>query len=169
MKRTLTLIRHAKSSHDDPTLRDFSRPLNPRGQADAPRIGHHLAHHLLWSPDLILCSTATRTLHTARLLTQGMGDPHHFIQHEPRIYEATVPTLLEIIQETPDSLPHLALIGHNPGLEHLANWLLGTHPLPSLVTCAVLILQLHTPTWSPLTPGCAQLQHHLEPRSLPSE
>lgn len=165
--KQLTLIRHAKSSHDDPTLQDFYRSLNERGEEDAPRMGRQLASTLGWSPDLVLCSSAVRTLRTARLLLKALGDPDRMIHQEPRIYEASVPDLVEVVEETSDSVGHLALIGHNPGLENLANWLVGERVINGLVTCAVVILELTIPNWEKLQPGCASLLHYLEPRKIP--
>jgi len=65
--KTLFLVRHAKSSRDDPTLPDKERPLNDRGMRDAPRMGERLAAHDV-KPDLILSSPAVRALATAQII-----------------------------------------------------------------------------------------------------
>ena len=163
----LTLIRHAKSSHDDASLRDFYRTLNERGCEDAPRMGRHLAEVCGWSPDLIVCSTAVRTLRTAKLLLEGMGDPERYLQQEGRIYEASVSELLELVQETSDSVEHVSFIGHNPGMENLTNWLVGERAIQGFVTCAVAMLELQIPDWQGLKPGCGKLLKYLEPREIP--
>jgi len=162
----LTLIRHAKSSHDDPSLRDFHRTLNERGLEDAPRMGRHLAEEFKWSPDLIVCSTAVRTLRTAKLLLEGMGEPERYVHQEGRIYESSVSELIEVVQETKDSFGHLAIIGHNPGMENLANWLVGERAIQGLVTCAVAMLELEISDWRSLKSGCGRLLQYLEPRKI---
>ena len=163
----LTLIRHAKSSHDDPSLRDFHRTLNERGLEDAPRMGRHLAEEFKWSPDLIVCSTAVRTLRTAKLLLEGMGEPERYVHQEGRIYESSVSELIEVVQETNDSVGHLAMIGHNPGMENLANWLVGERTIQGFVTCAVAMLELEISDWRSLRSGCGKLLQYLEPRKIP--
>ena len=165
MKR-LTLIRHAKSSHDDPSLRDFYRTLNERGLEDAPRMGRHLAEEFQWSPDLMVCSTALRTLRTAKLLLEGMGDPDRYLHQEGRIYESSVSELIEVVQETDDSVGHLCIIGHNPGMENLTNWLVGERAIQGFVTCAVAMLELDISDWRSLKSGCGKLTHYLEPRKI---
>ena len=165
--KQLSLIRHAKSSHDDPSSRDFYRTLNERGREDAPRMGRHLAKVFEWSPELIICSTAVRTLRTAKLLLEGLGDPERYVQQEGRIYEASVPELIEVVQGTADSVEHLALIGHNPGMENLTNWLVGERVILGFVTCAVAMLELQISDWQSLKASCGILRNYLEPRKIP--
>jgi phosphohistidine phosphatase len=123
MKR-LFLLRHAKSSWDDPDQRDFDRTLNDRGRAAAPAMGRYMAANGV-APDRILVSTARRTRDTFDLVraAAGWSAPTQF---EDRIYMASSDTLLDLIQATPAEAQSLLIIGHNPGLEDLTMLLSGS-------------------------------------------
>jgi phosphohistidine phosphatase len=164
--RQLTLIRHAKSSHDQPGQRDFYRSLNERGYADAPQMGRYLRSALQWKPDSVICSPATRALSTARLLLEAADYDSLLIQQKPEIYEATSDAILEVIHGVPDSVSHLCLVGHNPGMENLANLLVGARAITGFVTCGVAMLELDSKTWAQAGPGCGRLVKFLQPRSL---
>lgn len=115
--KTLSLLRHAKSSWDDPVERDFDRPLNGRGHRAARRMGEWLAEHHA-SFDSVIASPALRIRQTIEGVEAGL-DAKLKPAFDKRIYMASAASLFELIQETPDSVGHLLLIGHNPGLEDL--------------------------------------------------
>lgn len=172
MKR-ITLIRHAKSSWDDSSRSDFERPLNKRGEKDAPRIGRELARTLLDRggvprPDRLVSSPAVRALSTARIIAREIGCPEDEIVEEPRIYEASASALLRLIREFDDSLGHVMLFGHNPGLETLARNLDPEfrgdgHKFP---TCGVFLTELRTDHWSEVAANSAAGGIFLCPRSI---
>jgi len=162
----LTLIRHAKSGHDDPTLRDFVRPLNDRGRRDAPKMGRHLRKEFNFSPDCLISSPATRALTTARAIAAELGENCAPLQQDERIYEAPVSILLEVLREVDDSRQHVCMVGHNPGMENLTNWLAGERTLAGFVTCGVAMLELDISSWEKLRKGCGKLVHFLAPREL---
>ncbi len=164
--RFLTLIRHAKSSHDHPGLRDFYRPLNERGYADAPQMGQYLRSALQWKPDRIICSPATRAMSTARLIAESADYESGIIQQEPNLYEASSMAILDVIQEVPDTVQHLCLVGHNPGMENIANLLVGERGVAGFVTCGVAMLELDVINWRSTQAGCAKLRRFLTPRNL---
>lgn len=116
--KTLTLLRHAKSSWDIPARADFDRPLNARGARAAPLMGRFMAKNGI-APDVVLCSSAVRTRQTLDFILPGMRRPK-----ETRIldalYEADAAALLPFVRAMPDPLSQALLIGHNPGLEDLA-------------------------------------------------
>lgn len=115
--KTLTLLRHAKSTWDDPVARDFDRPLNPRGRRAARTIGREMRTRGL-SLDKVIASPAIRVIETLEEVAAGYGntlDPHY----DQRVYLASVDVLLELIRETDDSIGALLIVGHNPGLERL--------------------------------------------------
>ena len=132
--KKLTLIRHAKSTHQLPLVQDFHRPLNDRGLRDAPLIGKHLkkAHH--FAPDCLITSPAGRARTTALLIAGDIGFPAEDLQEEPRIYEAPLRVLTGVVRHLPDTIHHAVLVGHNPGLELLANWLCGPQTITGLRT-----------------------------------
>jgi phosphohistidine phosphatase len=143
--KTLTIVRHAKSSWDNPGLSDHERPLNKRGYRDAPIMGARLAE---WGPpvDRVISSSAVRALKTAELVIQEMGLPWDEIHIEDALYHATEEEMLEIIREQDDYLDGVMLFGHNPGMTYLVNDLsdLGLENLP---TCGVVILQFDVEDW----------------------
>ena len=144
--KELILVRHAKSSWKDTTLDDRERPLNKRGERDAPAMGARLARRK-WKPDLIVSSPAVRALETARIIAKKLGYPGKDIVLKDRLYGAGIVELLEVIRDSDDSAGRLMLFGHNPGLTELANHL-GPRPIPNLPTCSVLYLVFETDTWS---------------------
>ena len=144
--KELILIRHAKSSWKDSSLDDRERPLNKRGERDAPEMGARLARRK-HKPNLIVSSPAVRALETARIIARKLGYPRKDIAVEDRLYGAGVAELLDVIRNTDESVTTLMLFGHNPGLTELANHL-GPRPIPNLPTCGVLHLRFETETWS---------------------
>lgn len=161
--KLLTLIRHAKSSHDNPAMRDIHRPLNLRGRREAAAMGRHLDVAFRFSPDLMVSSTATRAIATARMIAQETGYDEWSIKQEERIYEAPVSALLEVVRETGDSVNHLAVFGHNPGLENFCNWLCGKRVVEGLRTTGVLLLELDIDAWKATAEGRGHLQQYLYP------
>lgn len=113
----LLIMRHAKSSWDDPDLGDHDRPLNRRGRLAAPRMGELLAAEDRL-PDAVLCSTACRTVETWNLLSTAAG-----CQVQPRflkeIYLADGDDLLKQLHAMPSRSERAMIIGHNPGMEQL--------------------------------------------------
>jgi phosphohistidine phosphatase len=115
--KTLTLLRHAKSVWDDPSLSDFERPLNARGREAARAMGRALrALGLGW--DRILASPAARVTETILGLNESCGPLAPV--YDEAIYLASPATLLDIVRATDDACAALLLIGHNPGMERLA-------------------------------------------------
>lgn len=117
MKR-LTLIRHAKAGRDDPSLRDFDRPLTKRGRADAARIGAHFAA-LRLAPDFVICSPSLRTRQTLDLVANHLGPSARELFVES-LYRATPDAIISAIATAPDEAVHILAVGHNPGLYAVA-------------------------------------------------
>lgn len=165
--KTLTLLRHAKSSWKHPELDDFDRPLNGRGRRDAPEAGARLAQRTV-PPDRIVSSPALRARATAEAVATALAYPLSAIVHEPRIYEAAPGTLLDILRAQPDTCAHLLLVGHNPGLTDFANGLAGAG-LDKLPTAGAYTLTLPIARWadaafgqgSPLAYDRPQRRHEL--------
>jgi len=163
----LTLIRHAKSTHDNPSQDDFDRVLNIRGQKDAPRIGNYLKREFRWQPDKIISSPAARAITTARFIAGEAGYELQRIELEEDIYEASVQRLLGVIKQVEDTIDHLCLVGHNPGLENLSNWLIGERAIEALLTCGVVQMALNIDSWNNVGANCARLVSYVVPRELP--
>jgi phosphohistidine phosphatase len=166
--RRLVVLRHAKSAWPV-GVADHDRPLGPRGHRDAPAAGRALAAADCL-PDLVLCSTAVRARQTWELAArQGATPPP--VRHEPRLYAADVPDLLEVVREVPDEVGTLLIVGHNPGLEELVLTLAGDGLDDALAdvrekfpTSAIAVLAWHGRTWRDLAPGTALLTDMTVPR-----
>ncbi len=162
MVKRLWLLRHAKSSWDDPGLVDHDRPLAPRGRKAAQRMARWAAANGV-RPDLVLCSTALRARATLDLVVHVLGD--HETEIEDGLYHAAGAELLERLRTVRVSVTEVLLIGHNPGLHELACLLAPPGP-EAFPTGALAELRLASDTWSEIGPGCAHLKGLLVPRSL---
>jgi phosphohistidine phosphatase len=151
----LTLIRHAKSSWKEKGQDDFDRPLNERGQRDAPMMGRRLAQARV-APDLIVSSPALRAMTTARIIADAMGYPTSGIVLNKQIYEAELKDLFKVINGFDDHVQHVMLFGHNPGLTELAIYLT-VAPIDNLPTCGVMRIALAVESWADVQQGSGKL------------
>jgi phosphohistidine phosphatase len=111
--KQLFVLRHAKSSWDDPSMPDQDRPLAPRGRRTVAILREHLESSAI-QPALVLCSNARR----ARETLEGVnptGD--HLIEAE--LYDADAGELLDRLRRVADEVRSVMLIGHNPALQVL--------------------------------------------------
>ena len=118
--KTLTILRHAKSSWDHPELTDHDRPLNKRGERDAPVMGDRLMAAGI-RPSLIVSSTAVRAWTTAKIVAKQISYPLEFLQRERDLYHAGVNGLLDVIARQDDGFNSIVVVGHNPGMTDFAN------------------------------------------------
>jgi phosphohistidine phosphatase len=144
--KTLTLIRHAKSSWKDPTLPDWDRPLNKRGRRDAPMMGGRLAAREAYA-DLLITSSAVRAMTTAEAIAAEIEYPADEILVAERLYGADEFEILEVIQNLDDAWDRVMLVGHNPGLTDLVNALSPTG-IDNLPTCGIVELTYDTESWA---------------------
>lgn len=169
---TLSILRHAKSSRDNPRMPDIERPLNERGRTAAPLIGAFLAREKL-VPELVLCSTSVRTRETAGLLfgsiSQAARPP---VQFESVLYLASGRTLLGRVRKGGDGR-HLMIIGHNPGLQMLALELIGEgeEALISAIeqklpTAALVVVRFDVAGWADVRAGSGMLARYVTPKLL---
>lgn len=167
--RTLYLLRHAKSSWDDPTLADHERPLAARGIRATSAVADHLRAAGV-APDVVLCSAARRTRETLDLLGDAVPASSD-VQVEDRLYGAPANVLLDRLRALPDSARRAMLIGHNPALQELALQLAASgSPLDRMAhkfpTAALATLEASIDTWADLAPGCANLTGFVRPKDL---
>ncbi|MGE0768191.1 MAG: histidine phosphatase family protein [Hyphomicrobiaceae bacterium] len=170
--RTLSLLRHAKSSWENERLADFERPLAPRGEKAAALMGQHMREIGL-SPDLVVCSSAVRTRETAALALAAAGLSGRSIIYDDEIYEATAHTLLARLSRLDRDIRHALIIGHNPGLQRLVLALAGgglaggaAEIAEKLPTGALVVLDLDLDDWASLREGCGAVTHYATPRRL---
>ena len=164
---TLYLLRHAKSSWDDPTLADHERPLAARGRRDSKRIAKHL-RRLGIEPELVLCSPATRTRETLEVLRPAIGTST--VMFEEELYLASSNRLIARIHLVPDSVASVLLIGHNPGLHELALALVAAgddmERLEEKFPTAALATLAFGDAWSRLARADATLTAYVVPKQL---
>ena len=143
--KTLFLVRHAKSSRDDPSLPDRDRPLDDRGRQDAPKMGRRLAKRDV-KPDLLLSSPALRALTTAQLIAEEIGYKRKNIVVDDRLYASSAGDLLAVIRALDKKLNRVMLFGHNPEFTDLAHRL--SSEIIDMPTCAVAEFDFDTKAWS---------------------
>jgi phosphohistidine phosphatase len=156
--KILTLVRHAKSSWGDSALTDRQRPLNARGERDAPEMGKRVAQHGI-RPSLILTSPAVRARTTATIIANEIGYPIEFLQREDALYLASLDDLLDVVVAQDNGFNNLMIVGHNPGLTEFANFLIPgiTNNLP---TAGVVSVQMDREDWTLHTqPACELLAY----------
>jgi len=144
--RTLTLVRHAKSSwqHDD--LGDRERPLNKRGKRDAPIMGERIVEAGI-RPSLIISSPAVRAWTTAKIIARSIGYPKEFLQREKSIYLASLDDLLDVLVAQDADFMNIMLVGHNPGLTRFANYL-SPGVTDNLPTAGVVSVKFELDDWN---------------------
>ena len=142
--KTLFLVRHAKSSRDDPSLPDRSRPLDDRGKQDAPMMGKRLAKRDV-KPDLLVSSPALRALTTAQLIAGELGYQRKDIVVDDRLYASSPDDLLAVIRALDKKLGRVMLFGHNPEFTELAHRL--SSEIIDMPTCAVAEFSFDTKAW----------------------
>lgn len=141
--KTLLLLRHAKSSWDDPTLPDHDRPLNPRGKKAAPRMGLLLRDEKLL-PDLIITSTAKRARKTATMAAETSGYTGSLVT-EPALYFEGAGAYLAAIRAANAAITRLMLVGHNPDMEEVIHLLTGR--VERMPTAALAVIELDVAHW----------------------
>ena len=144
--KELFLVRHAKSSWDDPTISDHDRPLNERGYRNAPEMGRRLSDRGV-SPDALISSTALRARTTARIIADSLGWPEERVVLGRALYHASATELQEYIGGLNDAHTSVMLFGHNPGMTSLVSHLFGL-ALDNLPTCGVVHLQFSAESWA---------------------
>jgi phosphohistidine phosphatase len=154
--KTLYLVRHAKSSWQYPDLDDFERPLNKRGRQNAALIGDRLKKSKV-TADLIMSSPATRAAMTARIIAAKIVYPLARIRYSEAIYEASDHALLHIIKRLDKSLHRAMIVGHNPALNELANYV-GDQAISNIPTCGICCLELDISSWASMGEHCGQLK-----------
>lgn len=148
--KTLTLLRHAKSSWKDRNLPDHARPLNRRGEKDAPAMAARVREAGI-RPSLILSSPAVRAWNTARIVAKEINYPVEFLQREQELYMADIDDFLGLLGRQDSKFNSVMLVGHNPGLTDFANYLM-PNLTDNIPTSGVVSMTIDTDDWN-LTAG----------------
>lgn len=147
MQRTIVIIRHAKSSWANPLQSDFERPLNDRGEHDAPMMGERL-QKLKIIPDLVISSAAKRAKQTAKKIAVAIGYDAEKIQLIEKLYHCIPPVFEEVILDLPDEVNTVFIVAHNPGITAFANELSPSFNIDHMPTCGVVAARMDSEHWS---------------------
>lgn len=158
--KTLFILRHAKSSWENPDWADFERPLNSRG-LDAARFIGALVYERSLNPQIIVSSPAKRAKQTAVLVKEIAEIPKPIVFDE-RIYEASPLALFNLIREFDEKYESVLIIGHNPGFENLVRMLTGESV--SMPTAALAKINLGIEKWSEIETDSNKLEFLIRPK-----
>jgi len=143
--KQLLLIRHAKSSWDDPSLGDFERPLNERGKKDAPEMAKRLADKKV-KIDAFVSSPAKRAKQTTKHFTKELDLGKKNIVFEPGLYEAGEENFYEVVKNLKNKWDSVAIVSHNPGISSFANSLTETR-IDDMPTSSVFAIKIDEDKW----------------------
>lgn len=167
MTKRLILIRHAKSSWDDPLSSDHARVLNARGRASADAVGAWLVAQGFF-PDEIHCSDSARTTETTQRLVTAMAAGAPAVRHHARMYHATEATLLDVLKKA--KCDTVALVAHNPGIAFFAETIVARPPdhgrFMDYPTCATLVCDFAINEWAEAVPRSGHVVNFVVPRDL---
>lgn len=174
--RTLYLLRHAKAEQGNALLVDEDRPLAPRGREACERIGEYMKAKSYW-PNLVLCSSSARTRETLKLVSEHYGKDFP-VTLEKKLYLATPGEMLAQIHNASDEAASLMLVGHNPGMHHLAALLASTEHASAkhnklrmeldvkYPTGALCVIEFDAKHWNNIAPDSGVLTDYVTPSSL---
>jgi len=163
-QKTLILVRHAKSSWRDTTLNDIQRPLNKRGNRDAPKMGEHMVKRNIL-PEVIFSSPGLRALTTARLISVKIGIAPSEIIVEDDLYTFNSEDLITFIKSISDNYNKVMIVGHNPAITDLTNYFSGSK-INNVPTCGVAVLKFSIDSWKKVSKKKAVLKSFDYPKKL---
>jgi phosphohistidine phosphatase len=166
MKQIL-LMRHAKSSWEDGSLKDFDRPLNKRGQKDAPMMGEFI-RQIGYKPAAIIASPASRAKQTTQLSMKAAKVDEDDIYWNEDLYYGSMRDYIAAIQSVENKVERLLLIGHNPLIENTAGILAGSEHKTAIrmPTAALVCLESFAEKWEQVSPGTCQIKWMMIPKVL---
>jgi len=162
--RSIILLRHAKSSWDNPSLPDIERPLNKRGLRDAPEMGRRLKSRGI-SPAAILSSSAARAITTARLVAAEIGFPSESIRETPDLYLASASAIVALLDREAAKYSDVLLVGHNPGISELADRI-SDSSIDNLPTCGAFAATFTCSDWADILRHPGAMDWHDYPKKV---
>ena len=146
MKKRLVMIRHAKSSWANPLQSDYERPLNERGQKDAPDMGRRLKKAKI-IPDLIIASTARRAAETAKRIARELDYPEDKILWQEKLYHCISTVFDEVARDIPEEVKTAFIVAHNPGITDYVSGLSQKFSIDNMPTCAAVAAEAEIAQW----------------------
>ena len=156
--RHITLLRHAKSSWEDTSLKDFDRPLAPRGVGDILIMAKEMNERI--TPDIIISSRARRTTLTALGVNEILNSA---LLYDDRLYEASMTDMFQVIGELDDSLQSIMIVGHNPTLHDFIEFITSQR-FKKIPTCSATILTTSASSWREISNQNTKLKEFLSPK-----
>ena len=166
--KILYLLRHAKSSWNNPGLGDKQRPLNSRGKQNAPQMGERFKSRGE-TLDLVLSSSARRAHDTAKLFTAECGYPHQKVEIEEGLYFLGNHSIEELIRQQGDSVQALMLVFHNPDITSFANSLDYELTIDNVPTCGLLRFECDIEDWSQWSRDSTRFEYFDYPKNTSDE
>ena len=160
--KTIYLIRHAESSWKSATQIDYERPINTRGKKDISTISSKLKEQEI-KLDFIVSSSAKRTTQTSLLICDSLGLSNNIVKYEDKVYEAPLTDLIEVINDLPNEYNVVALIGHNPSITYLSNYLTENY-IDNIPTCGVVKIELEINNWNEIIKGIGLQKFFIYPK-----
>jgi phosphohistidine phosphatase len=164
MKKTLYLVRHAKSSWKHAGLSDSDRPLNKRGKKDAPLMGK-LLRQRGEIPQLLISSTAKRALSTAKHFAEELHYPKNKILIYEELYMAGINDFFGVIENTDKSINSIMVFSHNPGITDLVNFLSGSD-IENVPTSGTARIDFNAGSWKDIKKTKGELKFLISPKML---
>lgn len=157
-------MRHAKSDWSNIELKDFDRPLNVRGERVAPKMGRELLVRDV-KPSYICSSPALRTRQTVAYVCEGIVFNEEEVVFKEEIYEASTGALLRVINAFDDDHNSVMLVGHNPSISYIAEYLTD-EVLNNIPTCGVLKINFEIESWQHVSKSTGILEWFIYPKQL---
>lgn len=149
--KKLFLLRHARSEEKQPGQKDFDRQLTAIGLQNATRMGINFKNKQLQF-DIIVSSPAERALTTASLIAEQMNYENSKIHQNEEVYEASVRTLLQVVNKFKDDWQRVLLVCHNPSITYLAEYLT-REPIGDITTCGIVQIEFDMQSWNQISEG----------------
>jgi len=161
--KQLVLIRHAKSSWKDPALSDLMRPLKKRGERDARDMAKRF-NALGLNVEKVLMSPALRVVQTLDMMTEETGFGRDINEITPELYTFSYEAIMLCLKALDDHWHSIAVIGHNPAVTDLVNFL-ALEEIANIPTCGMVVLSLNIEKWSKVRAGCATMKYYDYPKN----
>lgn len=150
--RSVLFIRHAKSSWDNASVRDFDRPLNERGKKDAPEMARRLLDREV-PIDSFISSPAKRAIRTAGVFAEAYGLSLGSVLENPILYLPSPDVFYDVIEETSNEFHHLAVCSHNPAITYIVNQLTDKIRVDNVPTCGIFAIKTNVSNWQDFRKG----------------
>lgn len=159
--KKLYLIRHAKSSWKDASLSDFERPLNKRGESDAPLMGKLLKKKQI-TPDYIISSPAGRAKRTAKIIAKEVGFSKK-VKYDDNLYETSTSQIFDIIKSIDEDYDNVFMFGHNPSFSDVVEMLSGDH-VENIPTAGIYCINFNVSRWDRIKKASGKTENFWFPK-----